>query len=172
MVVRPVSTDLVRTTRDLGAPGPVRLRLVEDAFGWERALVAPVAVPDDARVVEIGGPAAWADLCREYPLEVTASRRHDWYRATGRGDGRWLQPDWTSVAAEVDAVHVTVAGYLTTAGRAVPVEDGVMTVLAGWDPDATSRLRDVVAIGPAHEWRLDRDTHEWHPVGDRGPHMA
>jgi hypothetical protein len=46
-----------------------------------------------------------------------------------------------------------------------------MTVLAGWDPDATFWLRDVVAIGPVHEWRLDRGTEEWHPVGERRPHL-
>ena len=32
-----------------------------------------------------------------YPRDVTASRRHDWNGWTGR-EGRWILPDWRSVA--------------------------------------------------------------------------
>ncbi|MFC8191068.1 hypothetical protein ACFUMH_05325 [Cellulomonas sp. NPDC057328] len=152
----PAFTRLVTTTRGLGTRGPAGLWWVEDGFGWTDAQVRPVPVPADARVLEVDGPDAWADLCRRYPFEVTAGRRHDWYRVTGR-DGRWCLPDWSRVAQDVDAVHVTVAGYLATAGRAVPVQGDVATVLAGWDPDRTYWLTDVADDGPPRQWEQDRD---------------
>jgi hypothetical protein len=143
---------LVHSTRGVGRLGPVGLWLVEDSFGWDRATVRPLIVPSDATVYEIDGPQAWAELCRRYPLGVTASRRHDWYRATGI-DARWVIPDWSRVAQDVDGVHLTVAGYLTTAGRAVEVGDGTLTVLAGWDPGATYWLTDDVRAGAdGQEW--------------------
>jgi hypothetical protein len=156
--------DLVRTTRRLPGRGPVGLRLVEDAMGWESATVERVSPAPGARVLEIDGPAAWADLCGRFPLEVTAARRHDWYRATGR-DGRWVVPDWSRVARHVDAVHLSMEGYLTTAGRAVPVGDGWASVLAGWDPDHTFWLSEL-RRDPASRrtWRYDRDDDDWAPV--------
>lgn len=134
--------DLTRTTRHLGVLGPVGLWLVEDSFDWESAVVRPVEVPADARVLEVDGPAAWSELCRRFPLEVTASRRHDWYRTTGSA-GRWVIPDWSLAAQEIDAVHLTVAGYLTTAGRCLDVTDDTSAVLAGWNPDETYWLTEV-----------------------------
>ncbi len=162
----PAFARLVTTTRGLGTHGPAGLWWVEDGLGRTDAQVRPFAVPSGARVHEVDGPDAWADLCRRYPLEVTAGRRHDWYRVTGR-DGRWCLPDWSRVAQDVDAVHVTVAGYLATAGRAVPVDDDVATVLAGWDPDRTYWLTDVADDGPAQRWEQGRDDvgePVWHPA--------
>ncbi|MCC2594436.1 hypothetical protein LKO27_13585 [Tessaracoccus sp. OS52] len=127
---------LFRTTRSLPGRGPAGFWLVEDETGWTRALVTAVEVPDGVRVLELDSPDAWADLCRRHPLRVTASKRHDWYRTTGRGDVEWVVPDWAAVAREADVVHLSVAGWLTTAGVAVEVADGVASVLAGWDPDA------------------------------------
>ena len=90
-----------------------------------------------------------------YPLDVSKSRRHDWWRATGRA-ARWLIPDYAAVAADWDAVHVSVAGYLTTAGIAIPAGDGACTMLAGWDPDATWWLNDVLSLtSPPEDWRED-----------------
>lgn len=82
-----------------------------------------------------------AALCRTYPLEVTEQKRHDWYSTTGRY-GRWVVPDWSAVAVDHDAVHLTAAAYLTSAGTAVPVDDGVASVIAGWYPDETYWLSD------------------------------
>ncbi|GAB2647912.1 hypothetical protein GCM10027271_01840 [Saccharopolyspora gloriosae] len=159
----PVLADLLHTTRRLGELGPAGLRFVEDSMGWERATVRDVAVPSDVAVHEIDGPEAWARLCRRFPLEVTAGRRHDWFRATGR-DGRWVIPDWSAVAREFDAVHLTAAGYLATAGLAVPVEDGLASVLAGWDPDATAWLTDTARPDPVGQEWLDDDDGGWRPV--------
>ena len=56
--------------------------------------------------------------------------------------------------AEVDAVHLTVDAYLSAAGRALPVElpaggAPACTVLAGWDPDVTWWISDVLTgLGP------------------------
>lgn len=150
--------DLTRTTRSLGVEGPLGLRLVEDAFDWDRALVHPVEVPDTVNVYEVDGPHAWARLCGRFPLEVTASRRHDWFRTTGVA-GRWVIPDWSRAAEEFDAIHLTVAGYLKTAGRAVAVTQDTASVLAGWDPDQTYWLTDVTLGSiPARVWMRDADT--------------
>ncbi|KAE8764603.1 hypothetical protein [Georgenia thermotolerans] len=153
--------ELTRTTRSLGELGPVGLWLVEDAFNWDRATARHVSAPHDVTVYEVEGPEAWAELCRRYPLEVTASRRHDWYRTTGI-DARWVIPDWSRVAEDFDAVHVTALGYLTTAGRAVAVAaaEDMYTVLAGWNPDQTYWLTDSTAPASVEQtWRRnDRDS--------------
>lgn len=134
-------SDLVHTTRSLGRFGPAGIWLVEDAMSWERAVTHRVAAPAGARVFEIDGPDAWAALCRAYPVEVTEQKRHDWYDTTGR-HGRWVVPDWSAVAVDHDAVHLTAAAYLTAAGTAVPVDGDTASVIAGWNPDETYWLSD------------------------------
>jgi hypothetical protein len=59
-----------------------------------------------------------------------------------------------------------VFGYLTTAGRAIAVDDDAhWSVLAGWDPDATFWLTDGLTVaGPAETWFRD-DAHEWVRAG-------
>ncbi|MDA3649745.1 hypothetical protein LZ318_33760 [Saccharopolyspora indica] len=140
----------VHTTRALPGMGPLGLCLEEDGFSQQRAWcrsVRPVRTPG---VYEITGPAAWSELAERYPLEVSRSRRHDWWKVSG-WEGPWVIPDWTLVAADHDAVHLTVAGYLTTAGRALPAA-GARTMLAGWDPDQTFWLTDALTVGPATAW--------------------
>jgi hypothetical protein len=152
----PAHSGLPVTTRGLPWLGAVGLTLVEDGVGWTSARCWPVAPLDDARVYEIGGPGQWAEFVDRYPLDVSKSRRHDWWRTTGR-DGRWLIPDYAAAAADWDAVHVCVAGYLATAGVVIPVGGGASTMLAGWDPDATWWLGDVLSrAGPPEEWREER----------------
>ena len=154
---------------------PSGLWFVEDALGWDRATARRVAVPSGARVFEIDGAEDWASLCRAHPLEVTALRRHDWYRATGGfrepgWAGRWLVPDWAAVAEHYDAVHLSYAGYLSAAGRAIPVEgalpgDPACSLIAGWNPDATYWLTDLTDRGgEAVPWRRVEDAdgdHSW-----------
>ncbi|WP_238439507.1 hypothetical protein [Microbacterium sp. JZ31] len=146
-------TTLPHTTGELTDGRPAGLVLVEDSLGWEVATAIPVR--GAGRTFEIRGPGDWAELCRRHPLEVTASRRQDWYRTTGR-DGRWVMPDWLSVATEWDAVHLTTTGYLTAATREIPVEDGTSSVIAGWAPDTTywlptSRARSR-SLAPSGAW--------------------
>ena len=150
----PAHAELITTTRGLPGLGAVKLRLVEDGFGWTGADVTPLRPLAATRTFEITGPDAWVELAGRYPLEVTLSRRHEWWQVTGR-DGGWVIPDWQAVASDFDAVHLTVAGYLITAGRALPVGEAA-TMLAGWGPDETCWLGDMLepAGTPAH-WQRD-----------------
>ena len=147
-------------------PAPAGLVTVEDELGWTTARSWPLTVPSDARVLEVTGPDDWAGLVGRHPLPVTASRRHDWYRTTGQ-DAEWLLPDWSSVAADFDAVHLTVDAYLATAGRALPVPGtGARTVLAGGAPDATWWLADdLPALGDPADWRRQQgEMPRWTPA--------
>jgi hypothetical protein len=165
----PALSGLPATTRAAAGLGAVALALTEDAMGWHEARVWPVHARPGARVYELTGPAAWTELVRRYPLEVTRSRRHDWFRATGRA-GRWLIPDYAAVAADWDAVHLTVAGYLTTAGVACPVDRKVATVLAGWNPDQTWWLTDALTLGgPAAYWVNPEGGGSWRAVSTQSP---
>jgi len=90
-------------------------------------------------------------------LDVTDSRLPDWKKTTGQF-GSWLVPDWSSVVREYDAVHVSVFGYLTTAGRAVPVDADNSTVMAGWGPEETFWLGAALTVdGPASHWNTNPD---------------
>jgi hypothetical protein len=145
------------TPRGAGDPLQV-IRSLRDCCkpGWQSARCWPVAPQGGARVYEICGPDQWAELVGRYPLDVSKSRCHNWWRATGWA-GRWLIPDYAAVAADWDAVHVSVAGYLTTAGIAIPAGGGTRTMLAGWDPDATWWINDVLSsTSPLGDWREGR----------------
>lgn len=177
---RPATLTTTRTV----AGAPAGLRLVEDGLGWERAVASPVRVADPS-VYEVDSPEAWAGLCRRFPLTATASRRHDWYRATGRA-GAWLRPDWAAVAQHYDGVHLGVAAYLRLAGTAIPVTEEADSVIAGWSPDETwwlRRQRVRVAAegrvawrrGPDEEWvevpAQDADANSVQTPTDRNPNL-
>jgi hypothetical protein len=155
-----VPQGLLRTVGRL----PAGLNLVEDSLGWVEATAIPVR--GAGRTVEIRTPEDWTELCRRFPLEVTASRRHDWFNTTGR-NGRWVIPDWELVAAEWDAVHLTVMGYLRGAGRALPVGAHAATVIAGWEPGSTLWLTDGAREreGPRQAWRRDGQGERWLRMG-------
>lgn len=150
---------LTSSTRCLPGAGPAGMWWREDSFNTDKTLASPLGSPQHPRVLEITGPGDWTRLCAQSPFDVTSSRRLVWGEATGRTGG-WLMPDWTAVASSgIDAVHLTVAGYLSTAGRALPVTDTSATVLAGWGPDATFWLVDVAA-GDSVVWEMDRDSED------------
>ncbi|MBN9175984.1 MAG: hypothetical protein J0I43_01235 [Microbacterium sp.] len=148
------------STGVLPAGVPAGIPYVEDGFGWTRALAIPVA--GAGRTYEVRGADDWAHLCRTYPREVTAARRHDWYSVTGR-DGRWLLPDWGRVAGEWDAVHLSAWGYLTAATREIVVDAEYSSMIAGWGPDETYWLTGLVREieGPRVHWRADRPEGPW-----------
>ena len=159
----PRPSELLTTTRSMPELGATGLLLVEDGLGWKRATVWPLVTRPDSRVYEIDGPAAWTWLAARYPMDVSLSKRHDWWRTTGIA-GPWLVPDWSAVAADYDGVHLTLWGYLTTAGLALAARPSAgpsvavleRTVLAGWDPDETYWLNDVLTPGAApSDWRGD-----------------
>ena len=154
----PAMASLVSTTRPLPGLGSVELVWEEDSLGPRDASIWTLKPTQTPRVWEVDSPEAWVRLVDRYPLDVTSARRHDWYRTTGR-TGAWLIPDWAAVAADWDAVHLSVGGYLATATRALVVADGeAATVLAGWNPDQTWWLTDILTADTAPEtWRPDRE---------------
>lgn len=158
---------------------PIGVELVEDDFGLERARACRLLIEPAARICEIHRPEDWGALCRRYPLDVTAQRRYDWFETTGR-KGRWVIPDWTQVAEEFDGVHVSLAGYLRTAGDVVDVGDRSLvedsasmpthgntdertaSLIAGWSPDTTYWLNDVITrVAEVVDWILDDESDEW-----------
>lgn len=150
--------------RLLTTRGSIRdaLELVEDSLGWEVATIIPVR--GAGRTLEVQSPEDWADLCREYPMEVTASRRHDWFRVTGR-DGRWLIPDWQRVAERWDAVHLTTLGYLSAAAQLIEIDAEYGSVIGGWGPDSTIWLTDVAheSEQPREQWSRPHTDWRWIP---------
>ena len=128
--------ELPSTTRALFDGSPAGLWFLEDNLGWEQADTRRLGMPAGLLIYEIDTAQAWADLCARFPVEVTAQKRHDWYRTTGR-DGVWAIPDWAKVAEHYDAVHLQVQAYLSSAGTAIPVDERTATVIAGWVPDET-----------------------------------
>lgn len=138
----PDQGDAVSTSPPFGGLPALQLALVEDPMGWERATVARLQPALGARVYEVTDADAWVRLVERYPLDVGASRSGAWHVVTGRRS-RWWMPDWAAVADDYDAVHLTVLGYLAAAGRGLDAAGGT-TVLAGWEPDVTYWLNDVL----------------------------
>ncbi|MCU1505174.1 MAG: hypothetical protein JWP05_143 [Microbacteriaceae bacterium] len=162
----PALARLTTTSRSRPDLGAISLRLTEDALSYGRANVWPLRPAGGCRIYEITDPTAWTKLVARYPMDVSLSRRHDWWQATGH-DGSWSIPDWAAVSSDFDAVHLTVTGYLTTAGRALPVGNSA-SVLAGWAPDQTYWLGDVLeSAGDPVEWRLE-DRRSKHGRWSRG----
>jgi hypothetical protein len=153
------------TTRSRPGLGAVELLLEEDSFGAPAALCWPVRVRMPVRAFEIDNPDDWMELVERYGVDVTGKRIAHWSLATGL-DRRWVIPDWLAVAEDYEVVHLTVNGYLTTSGRALAVDTGSSTFLAGWNPDMSYWLSDVLeAAGsptlwvseehhPERRWRL------------------
>lgn len=159
----------VSTSASHGDLPATQLQLIEDSMGFDRARVARLQPAADVRILELRTPQDWTDLVDAYPLDVTRSRDQYWPEVTG-GRQPWLLPDWSTVAADWDAVHLTVQAYLSTAGRALPCRRG-STVLAGWEPDVTYWLTDTLTqTEPPTTWtRVQPDDHHhqyptWRPT--------
>ena len=144
--------ELRRSTGSAPDGLPLGMHLIEDTLGWAEADATRLRIDPAARVLEIASADHWARLCRDHPLDVTASRRHDWYRTTGR-DGAWVVPDWCAVAEHYEGVHLTIACYLEAATTAIPVDGDRASVIAGCDPDSTWWLNDS-AVTPGGVERL------------------
>lgn len=136
------------------------LELVEDFPGWAVATVVPVRGVGET--LEIESARDWADLCREYPMDVTASRRHDWFRVTGR-EKKWLIPDWQRVSERWDAVHLTTLGYLSAATQLIDIDVEHASVIGGWAPDSTVWLTDVARESDdgREQWSRSRNGWRW-----------
>ena len=146
--------------------GATDLILTEDEQCWEQATIWPMQPSGPVRVFEIATAADWVHLVEAAPVDVSRSRLHDWYRATGHV-GNWFIPNWLQISDRYDAIHLKVTGYLETAGRFLPVGSGG-TVLAGWKPGATYWLTDCLVItGQAARWERKSSNganRRWQPV--------
>lgn len=138
----PLENGVFTTTGPVGALPAVELGCAADSAGEDRFEVWDVEISGQARVWNITSPDEWGQLTARYPRDVTASRRHDWHQLTGR-KGPWVLPDWLQAARDWDGIHLSIAGYITATGFAIPAA-GAATVLAGWGPDQTLWLNDVL----------------------------
>ncbi|MBD7994306.1 hypothetical protein H9639_03215 [Arthrobacter sp. Sa2CUA1] len=150
----PTLSGVVSSTPAVPGNGPAGLQLVEDALDWTLARSYPVRAAPGTRIYEIHGPGDWQELAARYPLDVTRSRGSTWSLAAPHsGDGTWVMPDFSAVADHYDAVHLTVTGYLSTAGVVLAAGDA-KTMLAGWAPGETWWLNDVlVPAGEPTNWQ-------------------
>jgi hypothetical protein len=140
----PRFTQLTATTPPIGDIAALGLGCWVDVwkpFGDADATVWSMEISSAARVLEICEPDDWRVLVETFPRDVTGTHDGEWRYWTGKS-GPWRLPDWERVATLYDGVHVTVGGYLSTSGLALPVAGGY-TVLAGWVPGETLWLRDV-----------------------------
>jgi hypothetical protein len=140
--VTPVRRDLLRTTR--GPIGPYPCVASVCRSGYESAQpdqldAWAVQLPPSVNIYEVLCAEDWASLVERYPRQCVDGRNSEWSRWTG-SEGPWLLPDWDSVARDFDGVHVSLAGYLAGAFRALSVGNA-KTVLIGWNPDETLWLR-------------------------------
>lgn len=152
-------------------PGPLRLYCEEDGFrdSDEEINARRILVSDTDRVLEIRTTDDWAQLCAEFPLEVTKSYRGCWADATGRDclhpedgtDPGWVIPDLAAAAEKYDGVHLTIAAYLACSGTAISVppsrgHPNGASVIAGWNPDETVWLSDRTVL-ETQRWRMGDD---------------
>lgn len=160
----------VTTSSTVPSLGPAGLSYVEDGFGWSRARSWPMSARRPVRTYEVDGPEDLSRLVARFPLDVSRSRRGCWWETTGV-DTAWCMVDWEAASHELDAVHLTVRGYLSTAGRAVPVPGRAIlstsTVLAGWTPGETVWLSDLLSpAGPPVRWVCRKNATLWAVVTD------
>lgn len=141
------------TTSEVAPYGPIGLYLHEDNPLLQFGASWAVGTRRQPLSYEIDGPADWIELVLAHPLVVSPADRPDW----GSGPvpvGRWVVPDWSAVASQYDAVHLTVYGYLTTAGRQLILPDGSGTRLTGWGPGETFWFNDLLTFsGAVRIWR-------------------
>lgn len=143
-------------------PGPLQLYCEEDDLGLENRRARRVVVGGDDRILEIRSAQDWAELCAQFPFDVTRGR-DAWSESTGRR-GRWVSPDMVAVAKHYDGIHLTVAGFLECSGAVIPVPPSHgrshgASMIAGWHPDATAWLSDRTTAETVR-W-LWRDEDDW-----------
>jgi len=146
----PIHAELANTTRCLANLGAVGLLLGQGDMSGTFATCWSVRCRHQPRVYEINGANEWIELVKRHSIEVT---RGAWSMATDL-NVHWLLPDWTQVAEEFDAVHLSVSGYLAISGRPLFLDVDMATFVAGWEPDETYWLTDILQIsGPGVEWK-------------------
>ena len=113
-------------------------------------------------VFTVQRPSDWAELVERHPLEATPHQscwglpdsqsalppRHQLFsldnqHASIRTHDRHLVPDWTSVATEHSAVHLSWGGWILSEGYAHLDANNTVTMVRYWLSDRTFWLRDV-----------------------------
>lgn len=119
-------------------------------------------VRPDARVWNINAPEDWSRLVETYPK--VATEPHAGWELPGpnqhRSDTQMLRavatqhavrteiavhvlPDWEAVAADLDGVHLSWAGFLTSEGYISDLPNGGVTMMRYWGSERTLWLHDV-----------------------------
>ena len=109
------------------------------AFGKPPYALWRMIVDPSARIFEIHGPNDWHRLCVEYPAEGN-SGRHAGNEPDFSCDSGRLVPDWSKVARDWDAVHLSFGGYLTSEQVRGESEHG-WTYHWAWEHEQTLWLR-------------------------------
>ncbi|WP_377466659.1 hypothetical protein [Populibacterium corticicola] len=149
----PAHYSVPATTRVLDGLGPVALWAQEDTQTPQYAVSYPISLIGPCRVLEITSAHDYARLVEKYPMRMTRSRFHDWYRVTGSVD-EWYIPHWGLIAKDYEAVHLTTAAYLEGATKRIPISGG-STLMAGWSPDVTYWVGNCAVLGGRpEEWQL------------------
>jgi hypothetical protein len=161
----PVSPLIAQTTRAHPGWGIVGLSLIEDAPGLRDLATAPSSIKRDVRVFEVHTTNDWRTLVKLAPLDVTRARGNDWSATTGL-DRQWLVPHWEKIAEKIDGIHLSLGGYLALAGVPIEMEPGVTSLIAGWNPDTTYWITDVIAHdGAIVDWHWEGAFHPGHLFG-------
>lgn len=136
----PLAPSVLITTRGTSFVPAIQLVGTEDDLGRSHALVHSASeIPASARVYEVSNAQDWRALVEFAPLDVTASRREVW--GWREPTSRWVIPDWATVSAQYDAVHLTVNAFLDLSG--IPIDTAIgRTMIAGWGADETVWLTE------------------------------
>jgi len=87
-------------------------------------------LPGSTRIYDVHTPSDWIRLCEEHPRTKALP---DAWRRWGIDAPFALWPDWRSAATEWDAIHISMAGLLTTVG--LPIGQGLHAALLEGEVD-------------------------------------
>lgn len=138
---------------------------------WDQAIGSltcwRVEASEIVRAFEIRSSADWVALLTEYPSERTRHPNSSWeipgpnaedvpallgpngHVAARNEMSAFVEPDWSVLRRDVDAVHLTWRGFLTCEGRVAELPGGRIGMLRGWGSERTLWLNPVLtASGP------------------------
>jgi hypothetical protein len=126
-----------------------------------------VEASEPVRTVEIRSSADWVALLSEYPSERTRHPNSSWeipgpnaqdvcallgpngHVAARNEMSAFVEPNWSVLRHDFDAVHLTWRGFLTCEGRVAELSRGRIGMLRGWGSERTLWLNPVLtASGP------------------------
>jgi hypothetical protein len=153
--VKPHNDRISDTTRGpIGSALAAKLLCHDDWMVDENEVrVWEVEAPKDAKMYEVHRSEDWVRLIERFPRSYPNPPMGEWLRWTDCS-GPWLLPEWKAISKHFDSVHVSLAGYLSTSYRALPIGDQ-FTILSGWHPDSTSWVGRAPRIIGQEEPRID-----------------